>query len=200
MDFDDVLCETARGLAGLLFKEFGKTVAFEDITEFNLEKSFSLSKVEIDCLMEKGHQADFLEALSPVPGAIEGLRTWAERDYAVTVVTGRPPSCLDASHAWLSRHGFDVDSMVFVDKYGRMTMDDLSGEAISLDDLVHLEFCLAIEDAPGMASYLVDNMSLPVIVLERPWNASAQIGNGDTEGRLHRCRDWLQVMDRFPEP
>ena len=200
IDFDDILCETARGLAALLAQEFGKTVSFEDITEFNLEKSFSLTATEIDHLMHKGHQPEFLEALQPVPGAIDGLLGWIKKGYTITVVTGRPPSCIDVSHAWLTKHGIEIENMVFVDKYGRMTTDDLSGQAISLDALQRLEFCLAIEDAPGMAAFLLQNMAMPVVVLERPWNAGAEMADRHAENRLHRCRDWTHVIEKFPRP
>jgi uncharacterized HAD superfamily protein len=200
VDFDDVLCETARGLAALLEQEFGKTVAFEQITEFNLEKSFSLSATEIEHLMHLGHQPEFLENLPPVPGAVDGLLGWSRLGYEISVVTGRPPWSADASHAWLRKHGLEPDNMVFVDKYGRMTSDDLSGLAISLDELTSLEFCLALEDAPGMATYLVQNMSMPVVVLERPWNADAVIPEKEERRSLHRCRDWMHVLERFPEP
>ena len=200
IDFDDVLCETARGLAALLEQEFGKNVPFENITEFNLETSFSLTASEIDHLMHKGHQPEFLEALPPVAGAIDGLRCWNRLGYEISVVTGRPPSCLDVSHAWLAKYGVEAGSMVFVDKYGRMTADDLSGHAISLDALRSLDFCLAVEDAPNMAAFLVQHMAMPVVVLERPWNTGAEIAEGDAEDRLHRCRDWMHVMEHFPEP
>ena len=44
LDFDDILCETARAFTGLLHREFGKSVAFEDIHTFNLGESFGLAE------------------------------------------------------------------------------------------------------------------------------------------------------------
>jgi hypothetical protein len=43
VDFDDVLCETARALVALLQSHFGRTVAFDDVISFDLAVSFGLN-------------------------------------------------------------------------------------------------------------------------------------------------------------
>ena len=43
IDLDDVLCETARAFIRLYREEWGREVVFEEISAFDLTKSFGLS-------------------------------------------------------------------------------------------------------------------------------------------------------------
>ncbi len=196
IDFDDVLCETARAFTGLLEREFGKQVAFEDIHTFNLGQAFDLDEAQIAHLMEAGHQPDFLETLAPVPGALDGLRQWAAEGVAIHIVTGRPARTEPSSRAWLHAYAVPHDALLFVDKYGRNLMPGGTAPTLTLEALARLDFALAIEDAPHMADHLARHTPWPVAVIERPWNRCATIGNGN--GRVHRCRDWSEILARFP--
>lgn len=198
IDFDDVLCETARAFTGLLEREFGKRVAFEDIHAFNLGQSFGLSDSELDRLMELGHQPEFLENLEPVPGALEGLRRWADAGSEVWIMTGRPASTEAVCAGWLRAYDVPHARLLFVDKYGRNLLPGGTAPTLTLDELVQMDFALAVEDAPRMADHLARHTSWPVAVIARPWNVRASIDAGD--GRLHRCRDWPHILDLFPAP
>lgn len=200
IDFDDVLCETARALTRLLEREFGKIVAFDDIHTFNLGESFGIGETELQHLMECGHQPDVLAGFEPVAGAREELTRWADAGYEIEIVTGRPAATLEASTTWLERHGMPYSSIIFVDKYGRELMAEGAHRAISLEALYAREYCLAIEDAPHMAGYLLANMRMPVAVIQRPWNINNPIAESETRARLFRCRDWEHITELFPAP
>ena len=43
VDMDDVLCETARGCLEIIERVFGKRVAYEQLTDFDLGNSCELS-------------------------------------------------------------------------------------------------------------------------------------------------------------
>ena len=196
IDFDDVLCETARALAGLLQREFGRTVAFESIHTFDLGKSFSLRAGELDRLMEMGHQPEFLRTLEPVPRAAEALRRWSDAGLRLAVVTGRPPVTRPPCEAWLRAHGIPFDELIFVNKYGRTLMQDHEVQALSLDELAVMPFALAVEDAPGMVAFLLEHTRVPVAIMDRPWNRQAAFPSSN--GRGIRCRDWAAIAERFP--
>lgn len=198
IDFDDVLCETALAFTGLLEREFGKRVAFEEIHSFNLGHSFGLDDAQLAHLMEAGHQPAFLNALTPVPGALEGLRRWADAGVEIHIVTGRPASTAPACSAWLRAHAVPAARLVFVDKYGRHLLPGGTDPTLTLDALVQLEFALAVEDAPRMADYLARHTRWPLAVIERPWNRHATIG--DNSARVSRCRDWSAILVQFPAP
>ena len=63
VDFDDVLCETAQGLAVLALEMFGRQVPFEKIHAFDLRVAFDLHLEQYLALMERAHEPDFLRAV-----------------------------------------------------------------------------------------------------------------------------------------
>lgn len=198
VDFDDVLCETARAFTGLLERRFGRRVAFEDIHSFNLEESFSLGPDDLTELMRLGHLPEFLLGLEPVDGAVASMEEWAGRGVEVWIVTGRPTSSDSVSREWLQRRGVPYQRLLFVDKYSRRLPGHEGAEPLALEELRLHEFGLAVEDAPPMADYLLRNMRMPVAVLDRPWNRRDALLAVHAEGRLRRCRNWTDVRRHVP--
>ena len=115
VDMDDVICATCRGMLELLEKEFHRSVAYEDVREFDLSKSFRMSPDEIETFMTRVHQPDILSALAPLPGAVETIAGWVAAGCRVNVMTGRPPSTRACTEAWLERHGVRQHDLTFVD-------------------------------------------------------------------------------------
>ena len=170
VDFDDVLSETAAALAGLLPGLFGKRVAYEDICAFDLRVSFKLSEPDYRLLMDRGHEASFLEDIPPAPGAREALRAWQDKGWEPVVVTGRPASCHDASATWLARHGFAGIPLIHVDKYGRDLGAPCPVPTYSFPQLRDMGFGLAIDDAPPALALVAEHGLCPAIIFDRPWN------------------------------
>ena len=195
VDFDDILSETALGFAATLETLFGKRVAFEDIFSFDLGRSFGLSPEDTAELMCRMHTSEALLGLRPVPGARDGLRTWKEVGCEVHVVTGRPPATRPASEEWLQLHDMQYDELFFVDKYARNHPPHAEEQAITLDQLRAMRFCLAVEDSPVMIRFFAQEMDAPLVILDRPWNRQEA-----EEGRVTRCRDWCEILRRFPRP
>ncbi len=196
VDFDDVLCETASALTGLLAREFGKQVAFADIFSFNLADSFGLPPADLEHLMEVAHQPEALLGMQPLPGAVETLNRWATDGYAIEVVTGRPPATRATSEEWLRRHGVPCTALTFLDKYNRH--GDAPGDrSLTLDEFRTRRYALAVDDAPRMIAFLADDMQMPVAVMARPWNVVIP-GNGPRP--LPRFPDWEAIRSAFPAP
>lgn len=190
VDFDDVLCETARALTALLDAEFGKRVAYEEILWFELDRSFGLTAEELRRFFDAVHRPENLQALEPVPGAREVLAQWRSQGCEVCVVTGRPPETAAPSRAWLETHVVPYDRLIFVDKYRRLPPGP---DLLTLDDLAGLDFALAIDDAPAMLQHLLDATSVPILIYDRPWNRSFAPPNGRP---AHRCRSWKEIAGR----
>ena len=89
---DDVLCETCRGLIDLLHDEFGRTVDYEDVHDFDLGNSFKLTRDELDTFLDRAHEHDVLAGLAPIAGAKGTLEGWVEKGFDIAILTGRPPS------------------------------------------------------------------------------------------------------------
>lgn len=193
VDMDDVLCETCRGFLALLQGEFGRRVAFADVTDFDLSRSFDMTTTEIDRFMDRAHEPEILASFTPLPGARETLQTWAEQGYRIAVMTGRPPFTRDCTENWLRRHRFPWDSLRFVNKYGRLGDEAEAGAAMTLDDLAGERFCLAVEDSAATAGFLAANTVAPVALIDRPWNRK-QNGAG-----IRRVSGWEELARLGPQ-
>ena len=192
IDFDDVLCETALGLAQIVEQEFGRRVAFEDIQAFDLEISFDLNRQQWERLMDLAHRPEVLARLAPIEGASEVLRAWAAAGYDLDILTGRPSASQEASGEWLARYGIPFASLTFVDKYARTHVVRGGMDVLTLDELAARDYVLAVDDAPRMLSYLSQEMSVPLLVFDRPWNADWKPDTTAT-APVTRCASWEQI-------
>ena len=195
VDFDDILSETALGFTEMLEQVFGKRVAFEDIFSFDLGRAFGLSPEDTAELMRRMHEPDVLLALRPVPGAREALWEWRKTGCQLHVVTGRPPATRAVSTEWLQAHDMPCDALLFVDKYARQHPPHAEERALDLDQLRSMQYCLAVEDSPAMIQFFAQSLSVPLVILDRPWNRGEPAG-----GRVTRCRDWSGILQHFPKP
>jgi len=200
IDFDDVLCETARALAELVARRFDKRVPFEDIRFFDLRLSFGLTDDETAFLMQAFHDGDLLSSFDPVPGAVEGVNTWRSAGRAVWIVTGRPPGTYEVSRRWLCRHGVPFDRLIMVDKYDRNHCREEGVPMMTMQEVYTAGFALVVEDSLDMADAILKNAGTPVALLDRPWNAGEIRLDEANISRFCRCRDWPDLIRRHPRP
>jgi uncharacterized HAD superfamily protein len=186
VDLDDVLCQAARHFLVVVEREFGKRIAYEQLTNFDIGHSCGLAREERDELYRVVHQPEELLSMAPVQEAIAVLKRWEERGFDIAIVTGRPPESVDVSLAWLAKHQVPHSSFTIVDKYSRFRADDAN--AISLAKLATRRFCWAVEDSLPMAQYLAGYMKLPVALIDCPWNQSEETLVG-----IDRYRDWKAI-------
>ncbi len=172
IDFDDVLCETARHLSVLARELFACDVPYEAISVFDLQQAFALSAAEIDDLMERAHRTEFLTLLDPAPGGLEAVRVLEALGHDLAIVTGRPASSHDGSRGWLRKHGLAHLDIVYVDKYGRAPAHPPTGfpQTLNLAEFATLHFDVAIDDSPIALDLLAHRQNCTVIVYDRPWN------------------------------
>ncbi len=187
VDFDDVLCATARGFLVILEREFGKTVRFEDMIDFDLGRSFDLPPEKLRRFFELVHEDEALDGFEPLEGALETLSAWKAAGLEIEVVTGRPPDTRKASEAWLARHGVLYDELIFVEKYGH------APGGVPLDRVLGRDYAWVIEDSHAMAEQLAE-AGQRVHLLDRPWNRSQFAGGAD----VVRCADWKEVRGSVP--
>lgn len=188
IDIDDVLAESTRACVNMARELFGREVDYESIHTFDLRESFGFTQEELDRFFDAFHRPDVLLSFEPIPGAIPVLEDWAAKGIPICVVTGRLASSYDASLEWLNRCSIPFDSLVMVDKYARLNVDN--GGAVSLDQLSEMTFQLAIEDSLEMATFLSAEMGIPVLLFDRPWNQTAVVDDG-----IRRCVDWPHVKE-----
>jgi uncharacterized HAD superfamily protein len=194
VDMDDVLCETARQCLAIIEREFGKGIAYEQLTTFDLGAACRLTPCETTEFFRIVHHPDELLRMELMDGALSALRQWTAAGYEIAVVTGRPPITYEASLEWLARHQIPYHSFAVVDKYGRFETANTIG--ITLSDLASRRFCWAVEDSPLMVEYLANQMGVRVALLDRPWNRI------DIKhwliGRYNHWRDIAQALPNRP--
>lgn len=194
VDFDDVVAETARGLAELLFREQGRRIPYDSIAFFDLRKSFHLGDADYHAFMERAHQQELLSELQETPGACGTLRAWLDAGHRPVIVTGRPASSHRATRHWLDLRGLADLPILHVDKYNRdLGPPDPDVPVLRFDELGALAFELAIDDAPPALDLLAESRLCPFIVFDRPWNRGYAPAGQDS---VPRAADW-RALDQL---
>ncbi len=191
IDFDDVLCETARHLSAMVRDLFARDVPYEAISVFNLQEAFALSDAEIEVLMAQAHGTDFLAQLAPAPGGLEAVRILEARGHELAIVTGRPAASHAGSCAWLRKHSLSHLSVLYVDKYGRAPLHPPEGAppTLSREAFAELHFDVAIDDSPTALDLLAHRDNCTVIVYNRPWNRHYA-----TSPAMRRTDSWPEIV------
>ena len=79
IDFDDVICETAKYFTKIAKELFNIDVPYREVQFFNLQKSFDLSGEQYDELMKAGHIPENLLDYEETPGASEVINKWVDK-------------------------------------------------------------------------------------------------------------------------
>lgn len=191
VDLDDVLCETARHFLVIVEREFGKQIAYEQLTNFDIGTACGLRPQERESLYRMVHEPDELMQMAPIEEAMGALKQWAGAGFAIAIVTGRPPDAYEPSLAWLAQHHVPYESFTMVNKYARFATENTV--AISLDELASRDYCWAVEDSLPMAQYLAGAMKVPVALIDCPWNRSAE-----DHANVGRFSDWATIAQAMP--
>ena len=192
-DMDDILCETAATLCRLVEREFGVRVAYEDVHEFDLQKSFGLTADEMRRFMALAHRPESLLAYSETPGAVAGLKALAAAGHEVEIVTGRPASSFRATEAWLAAAGLGDFPVTYVNKYGRLfSQDGDAPEMVPLADLLKRHYDVVIDDSPMVLPAFAAWTATRVMVFDRPWNAQFELAPNMT-----RVFGWGDVLEKL---
>ena len=199
IDFDDVLCETARLLLKVANDEFGKNILFKDIHSFNIGNTFDLTEKEVAHMLAIMHKPENLLAIPPIEMATETINYWAKLGFQVDIVTGRPPFTENSSRIWLEKHNIKYSDLIFVNKYTKINNGFRHhADALTLDELKKYHYDLAIDDSSSMLQFLFAEMKMDVAVFHRPWNAKLEIPNNKYPTRkIKRCRSWQEIKKTF---
>ena len=134
IDFDDCLCETARYFVNLVKNMYGKTVPYENIRFFELQKSFDLTEAQYEEMMIEAHKPEALLSFKETVGAVDTVNGWLDKGYNVSIITGRPSIAYEASREWLDVHGLNRVKLYCLNKYGRDSFIRNSEFTLELED------------------------------------------------------------------
>lgn len=190
IDIDDVMCETAATLCLLAEREFGRHVPYEEVREFDLQRVFGLTDVEMKRFSYLSHTPESLLSYPETPGAADGVRRLREDGHDISFVTGRPSFTFEATEEWLRRAGLEGYPVTYVDKYGRYT-DPIPGapRMVTLEELLARHYDVAIDDSPVVLPHLATWDRTRVLVIDRPWNAAYPLAPNMT-----RVKNWSDLL------
>lgn len=189
IDFDDVLCETARKFVDIAHRLFGIDLPYEKVRFFDLQKSFGLTDGQYEKLMAEGHLPEVLLSYEETPGASDTVNAWIDAGHEVFVITGRPYSAYGPSRQWLDEHGLERTELFCLNKYGRDAFIKNSEFSLELDDFYKMHFDFAVEDSPAAFKHLAHLKQCTVAVFARPWNESAEL----PAQNYIRCAGWQEI-------
>lgn len=201
IDFDDVLCETARLLLEVSNNEFGRNLLFEEIHSFNIGETFELTEQEVAHVLAIMHKPENLLSIAPIELAAETINNWAEQGYEIDIVTGRPPFSEAASRDWLEKYNIQYSDLIFVNKYSNTKNGNgfrHHNDALTLDELKNCHYDLAIDDSSFMLQFLFDETEMDIAIFHRPWNAKLELpANTHPTRKIKRCQSWQELKDTF---
>lgn len=189
IDFDDVLCETARSFSGIVKRMFDVDVPYENINFFDLQKSFGLTEAQYEAMMIEGHLPDVLLGYDETPKASETVNKWIDEGHNVFIITGRPYSAYEPSRKWLDNHNLSRVKLFCLNKYGRDAFIKDSSFSLELEDFYKMPFDFAVEDSPMAFKHLAHLTECKIAVFNRPWNKATSFPNEN----YVRCMNWDEV-------
>lgn len=192
IDFDDVLCETARSYVEIVKHMFDLDTPYEHVKWFDLKRSFDLNDDQFKAMMTEAHLPKVLLTLEETPGAVATVRGWLKEGHEISVITGRPSASYEPSRQWLDEHGLGQAALYCVNKYGRDSFIKNSTFSIELEEYYKMHFDFAVEDSPAAFQHLKHLSDCRVAVIDRPWNQAAELPNE----KYKRCVNWEEI-DRY---
>ena len=195
IDFDDVICETAKYFTKIAKELFGIDVPYRQVQFFNLQKTFDLNDAQYEKLMAAGHIPENLLSYEETAGASETINKWVDEGHEVFIITGRPFNAYEPSRKWLDEHQLERVPLFCVDKYGRETPGQDYTYNLTLKKLYSMTFDFAIEDSPAAFEHVLHFKHCKVAVFNRPWNRQSELP-GDS---FVRCENWQEIDRVFEE-
>ncbi len=189
IDFDDVICETAKKIRDIAEELFGIDLPYREIQFFNLKKTFDLDDEKYEMLMEHAHFPETLLAYEETPGASETINKWINSGHNVKIITGRPFNSYEPSREWLDRHMLTAAPLFCVDKYGREKESGGFAFNMTLAELYKMHFDFAVEDSPNAFEHVLHFDNCKVAVFNRPWNVNTELPNSN----FTRCEGWKEI-------
>lgn len=193
VDIDDCLASSSEHLCNLINNEFGRNVSVDDISHFDLAKSFGLTDAEHRHLMRCFHEAETITGLPPIPASVEAVSRWERAGHEIWIVTGRHMEAKEPTSEWLQKHRIPFSRIVFADKTGCCPMHK-HGDSMALKDLLEIDFEFAIDDSAWMIAQLASRSKTKrCFLMDRPWNRAFADQYPDVTQSIERILSFQEI-------
>jgi len=158
-DIDGVVADTFRSFVSLAETEYGLTIHYEDITEYEFWKILDIDEEKALAIIRKLIEQPVEVGIKPVQGAAEVLAKLLE-SAPLKFVTARPEA--DSILRWMTEvMGFPDDNGIVLEATG-----DHERKA---SFLIRRNVKYFVEDRLETC-YLLENASIVPILFDQPWN------------------------------
>lgn len=170
VDVDGVLADRIGAIVERVTERYGVPLEPTDIDEYD----FTIPEADVhihDVVDASTRDPDHLLGLDPIPGAIAGMQTLAER-HELVIATHRPARIHDHTKRWLDEHDVPYDS--FLAECGDRKCD--------------VQAAALIDDRPANVRAF-DREAGHGILFDQPWNSGESY-----EETIAVVEDWERLV------
>jgi uncharacterized HAD superfamily protein len=182
IDIDNTVCDSYSAYLPVYNKELDMDIKYWEIEDFyNLGLKYNVAVSEVQAVFWKQFQNDnFQLSLKPYKQAQGVIGRWIKQGYKLHYITGRPHTSEKVTRHWLVKNGFwsrnATLNLIHLSRFG----EDIS---FKKDIAEKLGLDVIIEDHRGV----VNNIRIPAILLDRPWN------RGFIAPNVMRVKTWMEI-------
>jgi 5'(3')-deoxyribonucleotidase len=174
VDIDGVLADQVSGVLERVNARDGSSHAYDDIVEWNFQFDRSDFVTEIRAAMK---DRAYVLGMPVHSGAVDMVNT-LNNDYAVQILTVRPPEAIPWTIEWLDKHGF---------RYAELAA---AREALKS----HHGADALIDDYEGNIAEFLEKADGPAILVNQPWNQDvSELAGWISRRRLFRVGGLSEV-------
>lgn len=193
MDNDDLLYSTGDTYCCGYHNHFhGGNTKFHELTEFNLETRWGISKQQVWERERHYYQTSFYEEMKPIPGAYEGIDHLYKNDHNTHIITGRGK---DVAHHTIRKLRQDFEPHHF------RSINHTGPQFFNGEHEAKIVVCERLGIQLHFDDYLTTlikcaNKGIFGILFDKPWNQST-----DLPKLIYRIENdnWQQAIDVFEE-
>ncbi|NNU82998.1 hypothetical protein ETC05_03800 [Geobacillus sp. BMUD] len=156
-----------------LNEAFGKELALNDITQYNLAPLYGVAEEEMDRWLEE-NEADIYERAPLARYALEVIDSWKDK-YELYYISARGRHLYDLTECWFRRHGVHYHHI------------ELTGSHDKIAVVRRHQLSAFFEDKYDNACDIAEACGIPVILFDTPYN------QGPLPENVIRVNNWLEA-------
>ncbi|MDP4000458.1 MAG: hypothetical protein Q8Q11_03490 [bacterium] len=172
VDLDEVLADLVESVLEHYEEQTGVRHCRDDMRSYNFWDLWGGTREQAVEIVHEFYETDRFRTVAPIPGALEAIESLAG-EHELVVVTSRPEATKQETQVWVREHFGESFASIHLTNHFSKDGQTLTKSQVCRD----LGVDLMIEDNPEYAADCASH-GIPVLLLEAPWNRSAEIPEG----------------------
>jgi len=159
LDIDGVLADSVTEFLDLLNILYRGNWNLSDVTTYRFDEALGLSGKQVEHFWKLFARQGRWSKIKPFAGAIKLTQALA-LEHAIVLITGRPRHYVEVeTKAWLRRHKFCYDDLLFLGKFNKLDASVDAGYKLDV----------FVEDSYEYSRPLAD-AGVPILLMDYPYN------------------------------